>query len=337
MYAGNTYTQQEVLEYLVKGVFELDILKAALLFSGKYQQILFALARHRREKSFPGRKIEVRSVIEVSNICSQNCNYCAIGSESISKYFLDESELVPLMEYIYSKGRRVILLQSGENNSRIFIDSVSRSVEKIKSKHSDLTIALCLGNLSRENYLQLRKAGAERYILKFESSNPEVYKNSKPKDTLDNRLRCIYYLFEAGFAVGSGNIVGLPGQTLTDIANDLLFLNRYNFSMNSTTAFVPSEGSKFMDKPCGNVECTLNMMALMRIMNPGRLMPTTSSLEKIQKGGQYQGLMAGANTITVHDGTPSELKPFFPIYSTKRVVPQEEYFKNIVKTADMKF
>ncbi|MGE5350983.1 MAG: biotin synthase BioB [Acidobacteriota bacterium] len=323
---------------MVKGYFELEVLKAALMLSGRYQQTLFAISRHRRDKHFPDRKTEVRSVIEVSNICHQNCNYCAIGSDlSLGKYSLNEQELTRLIEYLYSKGRRVILLQSGENNSRFFINSVLRSIEKVKSNHSNLTIILCLGNLSRNNYLQLRLAGADRYILKFESSNPEVYKYSKPNDTLDNRLRHINDLFEAGFAVGSGNIIGLPGQSLTDIANDLLLLHRYNFSMNSTTAFVPSETSVFKDVPFGSIECTLNMMALMRIMNPHRLMPATSSLEKIQKGGQLLGLMAGANTITIHDGTPAELKPFFPIYSNVRIIPQEEYFKDLLKVAEMKF
>ena len=105
--------------------------------------------------------------------------------------------------------------------------------------------------------------------------------------------------------------------------------------MNSTTIFVPAENTEYANEPAGNPVLTLNMMALLRIMNPHRLMPTTSSLEKMMKDGQYLGLMAGANTVTIHDGTPEEFHKFFPIYSAKRVRPQIDHFRDIVQRAGM--
>ena len=105
--------------------------------------------------------------------------------------------------------------------------------------------------------------------------------------------------------------------------------------MNSTTIFVPAENSDFADEPAGDGNMTLNMMAIMRIMNPNRLMPTTSSLEKMIPDGQYLGLMAGANTVTIHDGTPEELQEHFPIYSTHRVRPQIDHFRDILNRAGM--
>jgi biotin synthase len=181
----------------------------------------------------------------------------------------------------------------------------------------------------------MRKAGADRYVLKFETSNPVLYKSAKPKDTFKNRLNCMDSILDAGYALGSGNIVGLPGQTIEDLADDLLFMHRYNLSMNSSTVFIAAEGSNYKDCPHGSIDYTLNTMALMRIMNPHRLMPTTSSLEKLKNGGQLLGLMAGANTVTIHDGTPAELKKLFPIYSIQRVVPVKKHFENIVEQANL--
>jgi len=328
---------QEVLKFLDKGIFSREILEKALLFTNEEQEALFKLARDRRDKAFPEKFVEVRSVIEISNKCRQGCSYCSMGKKmAIREYTIDESTLNSLMDYLYSKGRRVVLFQSGENGEQGYIDMVSKCIEKIKDRYNDLVIILCLGNLSKKQYIQLRKAGADRYILKFETSNAVIYKKAKPNDSLENRLKCLDYILETGFSLGSGNIVGLPGQTLTDIANDLLLIHKYNLSMNSATVFIPTESSAYKDEPCGDLNITLNTMALMRIMNPGRLIPATSSLEKVKKGGQLQGLMAGANTVTIHDGTPEELKSLFPIYSVKRVTPNKQHFMDIVEQAFLK-
>ena len=335
--AKRKVSPDEILKLLEKGIFFHEILENALLFMHEEQNALSKLSREKRDQAFPERSVEVRSVLEISNICQQGCNYCSMGKKmSFQKYTIDESSLLSLMEFLYQKGRRVLLLQSGENDDPKYIDMVSLCVEKIKKIHEDLVIILCLGNLSREQYFQLRRAGADRYVLKFESSNPLIYNNAKPNDTFNNRMKCIEYVMEAGFILGSGNIVGLPGQTIPDIADDLLFMHRYNLGMNSTTVFIPAEYSVYRNEPYGNVDVTLNTMALMRIMNPRRLMPTTSSLEKAKKGCQLLGLEAGANTVTVHDGTPEEFRSCFPIYSVKRVAPKSEHFADIVKKAYLK-
>lgn len=112
-------------------------------------------------------------------------------------------------------------------------------------------------------------------------------------------------------------------------------MHKINLSMNSSTVFIPAEGSNYRNCPQGNIDYTLNTMALMRIMNPHRLMPTTSSLEKIVKGGQLMGLMAGANTVTIHDGTPAQLKKLFPIYSLERIAPVKKHFEIIVEQANL--
>ena len=324
------------VEALKEGDYSDKILHDALLLKDGAEQELFSLARERRKECFPDDRAQSRSVIEISNICRQRCRYCSIGGKDQKvNYTLNAEQMEMLMDYLYKKGRRVILLQSGENPSKAFIDDVVLALRNIKSKHTDLRIILCMGDLTADDYKRLYDAGATDYILKFEASNEELFKYCKPNDDLARRMDCIRDLVRIGYSVGSGNIVGLPRQTIDDIVSDLKLVHELPLRMNSSTIFIPAENSEFENEPAGDGKLTLNMMAIMRIMNPDRLMPTTSSLEKMIPDGQYLGLMAGANTVTMHDGTPEELTEYFPIYSTHRVRPQIDHFRDILKRASM--
>ncbi len=330
------YASDNFLSALSRGEFYPKILHQALQATGFSQNKLFEMAQVARSAHFPEKHAQVRSVIEISNVCRQKCKYCIIGADDQKVNFtLDTKSMVALMEHLYSKGRRTILLQSGENLQEKFINNVVDAVSAIKTAHNDVRIILCMGDMSENDYQRLYDAGASDYILKFETSNERLFSYCKPNDSLRNRLHCICILAKIGFRVGSGNIVGLPTQTLDDIVNDLLLVHELPLAMNSTTIFIPAEKSAFEHEPAGNPIYTLNMMALMRIMNPHRLMPTTSSLEKMMTDGQYLGLLAGANTVTIHDGTPKELQEFFPIYSIKRVRPQMEHFRDILERAGL--
>jgi biotin synthase len=328
---------ESVLDALDRGDIAREVLGRALLFKGCKRQGLFVLARKRRSEFFSD-KVEVRSVIEISNVCGQRCNFCNINSYSRKKrYTIGYDELMQIVENIYRRGRRVLLLQSGENRSGEYIDFVCECIKEIKQKFGNLIIILCLGNLTYNQYRQLKGSGADRYILKFETSNPGLYRQIKPSDSLDERVGCIKQLVELGFEVGSGNIVGLPGQTIDDLVDDLLFTGNFKLTMASSSVFIPGEDSNYRDRPMGDIDLTLNYMALMRIMYPRMLIPSTSSLERAKKGGQYLGLMAGANTVTVHDGTPAELKRHYPIYSTNRFTPDERHIRDIVQEANLIF
>ena len=326
-----------IIDRLAAGDFSPDVLRTALtLEDDGLRQALFALARERRHERFPDDQVQVRSVIEISNVCRQQCLYCAIGGKSQRKnYTLEGASIVKLVDYLYGKGRRTVLLQSGENPEKTFVDDVVGAVEEIHRRHPDLRLILCMGDLQEADYKRLYDAGATDYVLKFEASRKALFSYCKPRDSLENRLECIRALARIGYRVGSGNIVGLPGQTLEDLVDDLLLAHELPLTMNSTTIFVPAENTPFANEPPGNPAWTLNMMALLRIMNPHRLMPTTSSLEKMMTDGQYLGLMAGANTVTIHDGTPEELHDLFPIYSAKRIRPQLGHFMDIVQRAGL--
>lgn len=327
---------EKLIQSLKDGDFDDHHLIAALQLKGREMEPLGELARMVRYKYFSNNKVEVRSVIEISNICMQNCRYCNMGkSKKIKKYEIDKAEIINIAEYIYSLGRRRLLLQSGENNAVKYIDKVSETVYEIKCKYPDLVVILCIGSLNKRQYKQLRVSGVDRYILKFETSNEKLFSYIKPGDSLLRRLTCIKDLIELGFIVGSGNIIGIPGQTIDDIVNDLKMIRDLELNMNSTTVFIPAEDSSFYNEKPGDVDIALNVMALMRVMNPSRLMPTTSSLGKLRTDGQLMGLNYGANTVTIHDGTPDELRKLFPIYSTSRIVPNWQYFKDIVQKAKM--
>lgn len=326
-----------IISSLRQNEFTDAVLTEALELTGEAQLQLFELAQQARHIAFPDDEVQVRSVIEISNVCRQKCRYCAIGGkEQKFNYTLDSNAISLLMEYLYNKGRRNILLQSGENVNDAFINDVVDAIDFVKQHHDDLRIILCMGDLSESQYQRLFNAGATDYILKFEASNRDLFSYCKPNDSLENRLECIKQLHKIGYRIGSGNIVGLPKQTLNDLVTDLQLIHELPLSMNSATIFIPAENSAFANEPAGNPIHTLNMMALMRIMNPNRLMPTTSSLEKMIPDGQYLGLQAGANTVTIHDGTPEELQQFFPIYSAKRIRPQIEHFKDILERANLK-
>jgi biotin synthase len=338
--APETHTQsiESLLEALENGDYSRENLRKGLLVRGEDQQRLFAMARAKRDAAFPAHEVETRSVIELSNVCQQSCNYCSMAKESkLKRYVIKLDPMMEQVDFLYSMGRRVILLQSGENDSRNFVDYAAKSVAEIKRRHPDLEVILCMGNLSHEQYVQLKEAGADRYILKFESSSPTLYSTWKPSDTLEDRLACLQDLIDIGYKVGTGNMVGMPGQSLDDVIDDLLLLGKYDLSMMSCTVFIPGEMCNYHDQPMGDVEIALNQMALMRIMYPKRLMPTTSCLERGKPGGQVQGLMAGANTVTIHDGTPEEFKKLFPIYSTDRCSPGFARCEALVRDAGISF
>ena len=203
---------------------------------------------------------------------------------------------------------------------------------------SPAKVILCLGTLHRKDLALLRAAGADRYILKFEASRPSLYEEIKPTESFPRRLECLNDLIDLGYDVGTGNITGLPGQSLDDLVDDLFFIyeRRDDLSMASTSLFIPGPGSDYEHEPMGELDTVLNFMALLRIGCPKLLIPTTSSLEHARPGGQLAGLQAGANTITVHDGTPEDLRELFPIYSRSRYTPQEARLFQIVEDAGLK-
>lgn len=162
----------EILNCLEESNYTDAVLADALELTGEAQRQLFALAQRKRHDHFPDEHVQVRSVIEISNVCRQKCRYCAIGGKDQRlNYTLDAKAIYLLMDYLYDKGRRNILLQSGENVNDTFISDVVDAIGRVRKEHSDLRIILCMGDLSEKQYKSLYDAGATDYILKFEAAN----------------------------------------------------------------------------------------------------------------------------------------------------------------------
>ena len=318
----------------VKTLNKKEIFKI-LNFKDENQKLLFETARIVRSESKFRNFVELRSVIELSNICSQKCNYCSISKDDKPFFTLSKEVIIAKIIDLAKKGRKTFLLQSGENKNKNFINDVAISIKEALKTYPDLRFVLCFGNLSKDDFLRLKEAGAKRYILKFETSNPQHHKFCRPTDTIENRLKYINMLLELGYEVGSGNIVGLPEQTFDNLYDDLTLINELDLSMVSATRFISNPFSNFAKYPNGDIDLTLNFLAILRILKPNSLIPSTTSLSLDKQKGQYNGLMAGCNTITIHDGTPREFEEKYSIYSNKRFLPDENYCKDVIRQAQM--
>ncbi|GEM_PF-1795449 len=306
-------------------------IRKALLARGASQEQLFAQARKVRDDIFQ-RRVEVRSVLEYTNICQQACRYCGMHRDSnVRRFVLDNDESLKRVQYIYHKGRRVLMVQTGEFDSQSYFKKLFMLLKEVKIRYRDLTVICSLGNLSEDKYKKLRDIGIERYLLKFETSDPKLYKSIKPTDTLKDRLHHIKMLKKLGFHVSSGNIVGLPGQKLTSLVNDLLLLRDLDIPMGGTSVFIPNDMSDYSHFPAGDIDVALNFTAILRIICPAMLIPTTTSLELLRKDGQYWGLMAGANLVTMHDCTPRDEQDKFVIYKKDRYKPKDILLEIIEK------
>lgn len=312
-----------------------DAIIKILQYSDEKQQQLFSIAREMRNNGKFGKKVELRSVIELSNICSQKCNYCSISKDKDSFYTLEKESVIERISRLADIGRKTFLLQSGENNNKKFIENVAYCCNKSIEKYPDLRIILCMGNLSYAQYKLLRESGASRYILKFETSNSEHHKFCRPTDSIENRLNHIKMLIDLGFKVGSGNIVGLPEQTFENLYEDLVLINKIDLSMVSATRFISNPQSVFRIYENGDLNLTLNYLAILRILKPDALIPSTTSLASPGVNGQLNGLLAGCNTVTIHDGTPDEFQQKYSIYSPKRFSPNEQYCRDIVTQCNL--
>ena len=312
-----------------------DKIKEILSYRNEEQEELFSVARMIRNNGKFGNNAELRSVIEISNICTQNCRYCSMGKNGKAIYTLPKEVIMEKIRNLAKIGRKTFLLQSGENKSQKFTEDIAYCCREAVKEFPDIKLILCMGNLKKAQYELLKKSGATRYILKFETSDKEHHSKMRPSDTIENRMECIRNLIDLGFQTGSGNIVGLPYQTVDNLIEDLVLINELNLSMVSATKFIPNEYSEFRDFPAGDINLTLNYLAVLRILKPNCLIPSTTSLSTGGTDGQKRGLEAGCNTVTIHDGTPKEFEENYSIYSEKRFSPGEEYCRKIIQEANM--
>lgn len=320
-----------------QGRLEIEQLSKSELLSlltaeGDLQEQLFQQAREVRRESGADEVI-LRGVIEISNYCQKSCDYCAMRAtnQGLDRYRLLPEEILGIAEEIANANIPVAFFQSGQDPQ---CDTILEEVIPEVKKRFNLHVLLCLGERPKQVYEKFAQLGADSYILKFETSDPERYQEIA-HTPLARRIQCIRWLQEAGFKVGTGNIVGLPKQTLDSLAEDIRLTLDLKPDFASSSPFIPNQDTPLEHLPYGSLNLTLNTMAIYRIALKNCLVPTVSALEKIQKGGQLMGLNAGANVLTINF-TPKGFRQKYAIYSKQRFVVSLEHALETIKQAGLR-
>ncbi|MCT4620834.1 MAG: [FeFe] hydrogenase H-cluster radical SAM maturase HydE [Marinisporobacter sp.] len=292
-------------------------------------------AADRMRREIIGDVVDVRGAIEFSNICRKDCKYCGVRKslKDLERYRMNEDEIMEVVHQIHNIGLQTVILQSGED----LWWTPERIVSLIKrvKRETGMRITLSIGERSKEEYALYKKSGADNFLLKIESTNKEIFKFIHPDDDYERRVKCSNDLRELGYLNGSGNIIGLPGQTVEDIAKDILFFKEMGINMIGIGPFLPAKGTPFEKYPPGSVEMTLKAVAVTRIVCKRVFIPATTALASIDKDGQTKALKAGANTIMLIN-TPTKYRENYQIYSEKNMVDLKSADKAI-KEAERKF
>ena len=265
-----------------------------------------------------GKEIFIRGIVEFSNVCRNDCYYCGIrkSNANCERYRLTKEQILDCCDAGYEYGFRTFVLQSGEDKS-FTTDKLCDIVGSIKKAHPDCAVTLSVGELEYEDYKRLFDAGADRYLLRHETANPEHYRKLHPSDmSWQRRMDCLKQLKEIGYQTGCGMMVGAPYQTVEDIADDLMFVERFKPEMIGMGPFIPHKDTPFKDKPAGSYKLTLFLISLCRLMLPDCLIPATTALGTIRPDGREHGVMAGANVI-MPNLSPMNVRKKYLLYDGK--------------------
>lgn len=256
---------------------------------------LFAAAdRVRRQQVGDG--VHLRGLIEFSNTCRQNCLYCGLRRDNheVQRYRMEPEEIYELAVKAVGYGYKTVVLQSGED-SYYTLEIMEPLLRRIKAL--GLAITLSLGEKSREEYARYRAAGADRYLLRIETTDQALYERLDPGMSLANRLRCLRDLRELGYEVGTGCLVGLPGQTLASLAADILFFQSLDADMVGIGPFIPNADTPLGQETGGTFELATRVMALTRLLLPNSNIPATTAMETLHPQGRILALQRGANVV----------------------------------------
>lgn len=283
--------------------------------NGAEAQALYALADRFRQK-YAGDAVHLRGIIEFSNYCANNCNYCGLRRENndVVRFRMMRDEIIMQAEIVAELGIKTVVLQSGDD-FWYTTEMICDIVREIKEK-TGMAITLSIGERNKTEYAAFRAAGADRYLLKHETANPAIFRQCKPWEEPERRWAHLRLLKELGFEVGSGNMVGLPGQKLEDLADDLLFMRDYEIDMVGIGTFIPHEATPFANAATGDPVLTLKEVAVARILLKDINLPATTSLQTLLPDGLEKALRAGANVV-MPNMTPPVYRKYYRIYPKK--------------------
>ncbi len=296
------------------------------LITGRDEELAEYLAKAAvaEQKRIYGNEIFVRGLLEISNICKNDCIYCGIrrSNRNCERYRLTEEEILACADEGYRLGLRTIVMQGGED-MHFSDDVLCGIVRKIKELHPDCAVTLSMGERSREGYAKLREAGADRYLLRHETADPEHYKKLHPAEmSYENRMRCLRDLKELGYQTGCGFMVGSPYQTAANLAADIAFVESFKPEMCGIGPFIPHHDTPFAKEPAGSVELTCFLLSVIRLVHPHVLLPATTALGTMHPQGRELGILAGANVL-MPNLSPVGVRKKYELYDNKICTGEE--------------
>lgn len=274
-------------------------------------------AREKADKIF-GRYIFMRGLVEFTNYCKNDCIYCGIrkSNKNVERYRLNKKEILECCKVGYDIGFRTFVLQGGEDNF-FNIERMSNIVQAIKKEFPDCALTLSIGEKNEEYYKELKNNGANRFLLRHETSENEHYSKLHPKYmSLDNRKECLRILKRLGFQTGTGIMVGSPFQKLENIASDLIFMQEIKPEMVGIGPFLPHKDTPFANEKIGEIELTLILISILRLIFPLSLIPATTALGTIKEGGRELGILHGANVV-MPNLSPMNVRKKYLLYNNK--------------------
>lgn len=282
----------------------------------KNKELLIKRANETRLKYYKD-SVYLRGLIEFTNVCSRHCLYCGIRAENknADRYRLTKEQIISCADIGEKLGYKTFVLQGGEDpyfTDEIMVDIIST----IKKNHPDCAITISIGERSYESYEKMFLAGADRYLIRHETASRKLYEKLHPGASFDNRRKCLYDLRKIGYQIGSGFMIGLPGQTNKDLVEDLIFVKELNPEMCGIGPFIPQKDTPLRDEKGGTLEDTITLLAVLRLLLPDCLLPATTSLGTINPLGREMGLKAGANVV-MPNLSPSNVREKYALYDGK--------------------
>lgn len=275
---------------------------------------LFSLADKIRKENV-GDEVHLRGLIEFSNICKRTCKYCGLRCENkdIDRYRIEPDDIIFYAQKAVDMGYKTIVLQSGEDEyySRELLCKIIKGIKTL-----DVALTLSIGERCFDDYKAFKDCGADRYLIRIETTDKELYKKMHPHMSFENRVRCLKDLWKLGYEVGTGCLVGLPGQTIESLANDILFFKEINADMVGIGPFIAHPHTPLKDCLNGDFTLALKVMALTRILLKNINIPATTAMETLNQNGRIIALQSGANVV-MPNVTTTEYRAKYEIYPNK--------------------
>ncbi len=276
--------------------------------------LLYSAADDVRKK-YKGGNVHLRGLIEFSNICKQNCFYCGLrsGNKKAERYRMSADEIFSSAQNAVNAGYKTIVLQSGEDSYY----TVERLADIIRTlKKNDVVITLSIGERTFDEYKILKEAGAERYLLRIETTDRNLYGSLHPEMSIDNRFECLHNLKQLGYETGTGVLVGLPGQSVSSLADDILFFKELDADMAGIGPFIPHPETPLRNADKDNFDMALKVMSITRLILPDINIPATTAMETSRENGRMIALNSGANVV-MPNMTTGDYRRKYEIYPDK--------------------